>query len=521
MTASPGDGETAPREGYYPDPSIPGFVRYWNGSSWVPGTSRPAASAGAPGASARPAPAPAPPTTPRTPQTEDVPAVPAAEETGPVFFDELPEAEASEGGAEDGAGAAAPAARTEDAVPEDRRPGDPRARDPRTGPEPDDARPEWKADAAQQSGFGGDRDRKVTWGEPAAAAAPTVAGPDAEPAERTPAAAAPGPSPSVPAQASPAAPAPAVALAKSGRATSDGPAAPASLSKAGPGTTTPDRPVWPEAGSAAAAPVAGAGSLASPASPAPAKSAVPSTSTAAATAPAAAPAAPTAADAPAVTPSPAASASPAASPGAAADGPALPAGWPAAGGVPAQAGAPGQDAAGWRPPTDELFRRMAEESSRPAGLGRRLGARIVDSLVTGAVTAAAALPFVTPVTEHVEDKIDAARLSGETVTVWLLDGTTGGYLAAVLGVYLVFGVLYEAVPVARWGRTLGKKLFGVRVCGLESRQPPSFGAALGRWLVYGGLGILGIGLFNALWCLVDRPWRQCWHDKAAGTFVAR
>ncbi|MFI8101811.1 RDD family protein [Streptomyces sp. NPDC086023] len=515
MTASPGDGETAPREGYYPDPSIPGFVRYWNGSAWVPGTSRPAASAGAPGASARPAPAPAPPTPPRTPRTEDAPAVPAAEETGPVFFDELPEAEASEGGAEDRAGDAAPAAGTEDAGPEDRRPGDPRARDPRTAPEPADARPEWKADAAQQSGFGGDRDRKVTWGEPAAAraASPTVADPAAESAERTPAAV-PGATPSVPAQASPAAPTPAVALAKSGAATSDGPAAPPSLSKAGPGTTTPDRPVWPEAGSAAAAPVAGAGS---PASPAPAKSAAPSASTPA-------PAAPTAADAPAVTPSPASSAAPAApaaSPGAAVDGPALPAGWPAAGGVPAQAGAPGQDAAGWRPPTDELFQRMAEESSRPAGLGRRLGARIVDSLVTGAVTAAAALPFVTPATQHVEDKIDAARLSGETVTVWLLDGTTGGYLAAVLGVYLVFGVLYEAVPVARWGRTLGKKLFGVRVCGLESRQPPSFGAALGRWLVYGGLGVLGVGLFNALWCLVDRPWRQCWHDKAAGTFVAR
>jgi hypothetical protein len=25
---------------------------------------------------------------------------------------------------------------------------------------------------------------------------------------------------------------------------------------------------------------------------------------------------------------------------------------------------------------------------------------------------------------------------------------------------------------------------------------------------------------NVLWCLFDRPWRQCWHDKAAHTFVA-
>ncbi|MFJ8018290.1 DUF2510 domain-containing protein, partial [Streptomyces sp. NPDC096339] len=79
------------REGYYPDPSIPGYVRYWNGLSWVPGTSRPAA------------------------------AVPAArsEETGPVFLDE-------------------PVA--EPVV--------------------------WQADPVHQAGFGGPRDRRVSWGSP-------------------------------------------------------------------------------------------------------------------------------------------------------------------------------------------------------------------------------------------------------------------------------------------------------------------------------------------------------------------
>ncbi|MEY7980379.1 DUF2510 domain-containing protein, partial [Streptomyces pilosus] len=39
---TPAPGDDRPREGYYPDPSIPGYVRYWNGASWVPGTSRPA-----------------------------------------------------------------------------------------------------------------------------------------------------------------------------------------------------------------------------------------------------------------------------------------------------------------------------------------------------------------------------------------------------------------------------------------------------------------------------------------------
>ena len=46
------------------------------------------------------------------------------------------------------------------------------------------------------------------------------------------------------------------------------------------------------------------------------------------------------------------------------------------------------------------------------------------------------------------------------------------------------------------------------------------GAALRRWLVYGVLGLAVVGVVNVLWCLVDRPWRQCWHDKAARTFVA-
>jgi hypothetical protein len=31
-----------PPAGYYADPSIPGYIRYWDGNAWVPGTSRPA-----------------------------------------------------------------------------------------------------------------------------------------------------------------------------------------------------------------------------------------------------------------------------------------------------------------------------------------------------------------------------------------------------------------------------------------------------------------------------------------------
>jgi len=176
----------------------------------------------------------------------------------------------------------------------------------------------------------------------------------------------------------------------------------------------------------------------------------------------------------------------------------------------------------WKPVADDPFQQLArsQASARPAALGKRLAARIVDTVVLGAVVGAVGFPLVTQALEHIDEKIEAAKTSGETVTVWLLDSTTAGLFGGVLAAFLVLGFLLEAVPTSRWGRTLGKKLCGIEVRDIESHDAPSLGAALRRWLVYGVLGLAVVGVVNVLWCLVDRPWRQCWHDKAARTFVA-
>ncbi|MDG4862612.1 DUF2510 domain-containing protein, partial [Streptomyces sp. T-3] len=78
---TPAPGDSSPTSGYYPDPSIPGYVRYWNGAAWVPGTSRPAPAEGEP--------MPAPPGQAGAPAAAAAPAAPV-EETGPVFLDEDP-----------------------------------------------------------------------------------------------------------------------------------------------------------------------------------------------------------------------------------------------------------------------------------------------------------------------------------------------------------------------------------------------------------------------------------------------
>ncbi|EGX55761.1 hypothetical protein SZN_31319, partial [Streptomyces zinciresistens K42] len=181
-----------------------------------------------------------------------------------------------------------------------------------------------------------------------------------------------------------------------------------------------------------------------------------------------------------------------------------------------------QPVAPWKPPREDPFAAaaMRQSSARPAGLGKRLAARLVDTVVPAAVTSVAAVPLGTRAIDHIDAKIEAAKLSGETVTVWLLDSTTAVYFGGVLAVVLVFGLLYEAWPTAKWGRTLGKKLLGLEVRDIEAHEPPAFGAAVRRWLVYSVPGLLVIGVVGVLWCVFDRPWRQCWHDKAARTFVA-
>ncbi|MBW8792567.1 MAG: RDD family protein [Streptomyces sp.] len=478
MTApTPAPGDERPREGYYPDPSIPGYVRYWNGAAWVPGTSRPAPSDGEPLV--------APPGS--HPAAPAAPAAPAVEETGPHFFDEDPQPGGASGWtAEGSAWGSDPRAAGSPAQPDGRS-----ARTDGTASIP-------PADEADQ----GDLDSGGTFifrrptvgpaGTPPAARPPMDDGTltfrpirgEGTPNTGGSGAAAPGSGGSGGA-AGPGAQGP---VGAPGTAGSAGNAGPAGSARPGFG-----------AGKAAAARAAGA------------------------QAPAAQP------PAPAATPQPAAPAVPAQqslapqSPMA----PATPMASGAGGGQSSWAQqvhqlAGDQQVAPWKPPVEDFFQAAArrQAAARPAGLGKRFAARLVDSLVVGAVTAAAAVPFGTKAADHVQDKIDAARLSGRTETVWLLDGTTGLYLGIVLAVLLAAGVLYEVLPTARWGRTLGKKLFGLEVRDIEGHEPPAFGAALRRWLVYTVPGLLGIGIVGVAWCLFDRPWHQCWHDKAAHTFVA-
>ncbi|WLW54664.1 RDD family protein [Streptomyces sp. YU58] len=547
---TPAPGDDRPRDGYYPDPSIPGYVRYWNGAAWVPGTSRPAPTDGEPLAPP-PGTGPAASASPAASAASAASASPAApvEETGPHFFDEDPAAGPGAGGAQHG-----------------------------SRPEPASA---WGADRSHQSGFGSDQERRVSWGSPpnapqgaqqaaapqGAQQAPAQQGTPQAADPRVPRAARPGDGPAQPegraartdgtATIPPAEPDQADADSANTFLFRRPTAGPAASAPGVPGPAGPARdegtvtfralsPRTPQQGGAQQGSTPGgpgsAGSQGPQGSPGFGAGKAAAARAGAAQAPGGtagqAPAGPAASAAP--TPlsgpqqaSPAASLpqqAPAANVPQQSAASSAPISTGAGGGQPSwaqqvhQLAGPSGDEqpAPWKPPVEDIFQAAArrQASAKPAGLGKRLAARLVDTVVLAGVTAVAAVPLGLKAIDHVNEKIDAAKLSGETVTVWLLDGTTSTYLGIVVAVLLLFGALYEALPTHKWGRTLGKKLLGLEVRDIEGHEPPSFGAALRRWLVYSVPGLLAIGVLGLLWGLFDRPWRQCWHDKAAHTFVA-
>ncbi|SFD32891.1 RDD family protein [Streptomyces aidingensis] len=474
-----------PGPDWYPDPSIPGYIRYWNGSAWVPGSSRPEPRAGEP--------RPGPPPGAFLPQPASGPPAPARpagpEETGPVFFDE-------ENADTPGPPPAAPVPEPRPALPELRGRGEAeRPRLPWGSDEDVSTSPVASFRRGQQSGPGGPggpggqsvpggqgaADPRTPFGRPA----PERSGTAAEPAADAADAAGTGTEgPTWTQQVRELA-----QQAHDRRAQQEPP-------RQSPQPPAPQPPPQPRA------PAPGAGAPGQPAPPAPqGPGPVPQQASAPGPFPAPAPARP-------------------GQPGPAPRQPEQPRGHtvPVMGAPQmaplTEAGLQVRATAPWESPFG------GSETAYPAKLGRRLLARIVDSLLPLGAAGAVAFLLLDRGRDHIRAKVDAVEQAGVTQQVWLLDGTTGAYLAMVLGAFLGLGLLLEALPTAFWGRSPGKALFGLRVLNVERQEKPSFGAALGRWLLYSVLGLVALGVVGVLWCVRDRPWRQCWHDKAARTFVA-
>ncbi|MFF9910124.1 RDD family protein [Streptomyces sp. NPDC013457] len=147
-----------------------------------------------------------------------------------------------------------------------------------------------------------------------------------------------------------------------------------------------------------------------------------------------------------------------------------------------------------------------------ADSGKRILARIIDWLIVAIPLALIGIPF------NVYDRATDGDDFGDTITAT----STGSGLVFQL-ITIVAYVAYDTLMVANSGQTLGKKWLKLRVAMLNDGSTPPTNASLIRAVV---LWLPTLICCACLWpllllilILVDKPYKQGLHDKAAKTVV--
>ncbi|MFF9339491.1 MULTISPECIES: RDD family protein [unclassified Streptomyces] len=145
-----------------------------------------------------------------------------------------------------------------------------------------------------------------------------------------------------------------------------------------------------------------------------------------------------------------------------------------------------------------------------ADSGRRILARLVDFVIIAVPLAVIGIPF---------DVYERATVDGDDFqTTW----TGGGQIVFQLLTIVAF-VTYDTVLTAKNGQTVGKRLMKLRVAMLNDGSTPPMNQSLLRAVV---LWLPALICCACLWpllllvlILVDKPYKQGLHDKAAKTVV--
>jgi len=142
---------------------------------------------------------------------------------------------------------------------------------------------------------------------------------------------------------------------------------------------------------------------------------------------------------------------------------------------------------------------------------RRAGARVIDAGLLGIVGFALILPFMVAAVG-----LDEPGSHGKDSSVW-----SGPALFGWVLVVAILPFVYEALQLALWGQTLGKRIMSLRVIA-ESGEPLPPAQAVGRAAVNNVLYLFGCGVGTVmayLWAIRDEPLPQDLHDRLTGTVV--
>ena len=146
-----------------------------------------------------------------------------------------------------------------------------------------------------------------------------------------------------------------------------------------------------------------------------------------------------------------------------------------------------------------------------ANFGQRLGALVIDGLITGAmaipawIALAAGPTEIEPCTSSFNEGLLCETKTGGAIAIFLLL-----LLASFVGAIAYFGIMEGK------GQTVGKKTLKIRTADIATGQPLGTGRAIGRYFARIPSGMFCyLGYFWMLWD--DQS--QTWHDKIVSSVV--
>ncbi len=182
----------------------------------------------------------------------------------------------------------------------------------------------------------------------------------------------------------------------------------------------------------------------------------------------------------------------------------------------------------------ETSRDLTPDGARLAGWWQRVGASVIDGLITGAIGLVAGWRFIQQVSEVFSRAMPDAVQAGQTGGVAQTDAIAQqmmGPLFALVAVMWGVRFVYHVGFLKAFGATPGKMALGLEVRLRERPGPLSWGTVLIRWFTQNLGGLLSfvpiVALFAWVYPLLDVLWplwdghRQALHDKAARTNVVR
>ncbi|MGH3728277.1 MAG: RDD family protein [Micromonosporaceae bacterium] len=158
----------------------------------------------------------------------------------------------------------------------------------------------------------------------------------------------------------------------------------------------------------------------------------------------------------------------------------------------------------------------APAGGKPASIGMRFLARLVDGLIIGCPMGILLGIIGGAMASSAASTTDPSAAAGFSIGTQLL------YSVVIFGVYW----LYDAAMNGIKGQTLGKMICGLKVVSTQTGQPPGFGPGAIRAAVFPLPGIIPcIGALSNLVCALSplfdsaSGYQQGFHDKAAKTMV--